>query len=47
MIKYENNKSLVDLRAITDTDFGSIVDRDDDETSVQDVLNKSRDEEKN
>lgn len=38
MIKYEDNKSLADFRTITDTDFGSIVDRKDDETSVQDVL---------
>ncbi len=34
----ENDKSLADFRIITDTDFGSIVDRPDEETSVQDVL---------
>ncbi|APY09633.1 sulfatase [Winogradskyella sp. J14-2] len=33
-----NDKSLADFRKITDTDFGSIVDKKDDETSVQDVL---------
>ncbi|MBJ6368505.1 sulfatase family protein [Snuella sedimenti] len=38
MIKYENNRPLADFRAITDADFGSIVDKKDDETSVQDVL---------
>ncbi len=38
MIKYENNKSLADFRVITDADFGSIVDHEDDETSVQDIL---------
>ncbi|MDG5490080.1 sulfatase [Psychroserpens sp. SPM9] len=38
MKKYENDKSLVDFRKITDKDFGSIIDREDDETSVQDVL---------
>ena len=38
MKKSENNKSLADFRMITDTDFGSIVDKKDSETSVQDVL---------
>jgi len=38
MIKYENNKSLSDFRTITDADFGSIVDKKDDESSVQDIL---------
>lgn len=38
MVKYEDNKSLADFRAITDTDFGSIVDKEDDETSVKDIL---------
>ncbi len=38
MVKYENDKSLEDFRMITDTDFGSIVDKKDSETSVQDVL---------
>ncbi|MEW4922698.1 sulfatase [Algibacter sp. 2305UL17-15] len=38
MATYENDKSLTEFRAITDTDFGSIIDRKDDETSVQDVL---------
>ncbi|WP_452599507.1 sulfatase/phosphatase domain-containing protein, partial [Pontimicrobium sp. MEBiC01747] len=38
MKKSENDKSLADFRMITDTDFGSIVDRKDSETSVQDVL---------
>ena len=38
MIKYEDNKSLSEFRTITDKDFGSIVDRPDDETSVQDVI---------
>lgn len=33
-----NAKTLADFRMITDTDFGSIVDKKDDETSVQDVL---------
>jgi arylsulfatase A-like enzyme len=40
MVKYEDNKSLTDFRAITDNDFGSIVDKEDDETSVQDILSK-------
>ena len=39
MIKYEDDKSLADFRAITDKDFGSIVDKEDDETSVKDILN--------
>ncbi len=38
MVKYENDKSLDDFRMITDKDFGSIVDKKDSETSVQDVL---------
>ncbi len=38
MKKSGNDKSLADFRIITDTDFGSIVDKKDDETSVQDVL---------
>jgi hypothetical protein len=38
MKKSDNDKSLADFRMITDTDFGSIVDKKDDETSVQDVL---------
>jgi len=38
MKKSGNDKSLSDFRMITDTDFGSIVDKKDDETSVQDVL---------
>ena len=38
MIKYEDNKSLAEFRKITDTDFGSIIDRKDDETSVQEVI---------
>ena len=40
MAKYENNKSLADFRAITDADFGLIVDKEDDETSVRDILNQ-------
>jgi arylsulfatase A-like enzyme len=39
MKKYENDKSIADFRKITDTDFGSIVDHPDDETSVQDIVN--------
>lgn len=42
MKKYENDKSLADFRTITDTDFGSIVDKKDDETSVQDILTKKK-----
>ena len=38
MKKSDNDKSLADFRMITDTNFGSIVDKKDDETSVQDVL---------
>lgn len=38
MTKYGNEKSLDEFRKITDTDFGSIVDKKDEETSVQDVL---------
>ena len=40
MKTYENDKSLTDFRVITDTDFGSIVDKKDDETSVQEILTK-------
>ncbi|PHQ30076.1 sulfatase family protein [Leeuwenhoekiella nanhaiensis] len=38
--KYGDDRSLAEFREITDADFGSIVDRDDEETSVQDVLTK-------
>ena len=48
MKKYEDNKSLADFRVITDTDFGSIVDRKDDETSVKDVIGgKTKKQKKN
>ena len=40
MIKLEDNKSLVDFRKITDTDFGRIVDDIKDEESVQQILTK-------
>jgi arylsulfatase A-like enzyme len=40
MIKFEDNKSLVDFRKITDTDFGRIVDNIKDEESVQQILTK-------
>ena len=36
--KYGDDRSLAEFRKITDTDFGSIVDREDEETSVQDIL---------
>jgi len=42
MIKFENNKSLVDYRKITDTDFGRIVDNIKDEESVQQILTKKK-----
>ena len=42
MIKFENNKSLVDFRKITDTDFGRIVDNIKDEESVQQILTKKK-----
>lgn len=42
MKTYENDKSLADFRVITDKDFGSIVDKKDDETSVQDVLTNKK-----
>ncbi|WP_298511165.1 sulfatase [uncultured Kordia sp.] len=42
MKKYENDKSLADFRMITDKDFGSIVDKKDDETSVQDILTNKK-----
>lgn len=38
MKEYGNDKPLEAYREITDKDFGSIVDKKDDETSVQDVL---------
>lgn len=38
--KYGNDKSLEELREITNKDFGLIVDKEDDETSVRDILNK-------
>ena len=43
MIKFEDNKSLVDFRKITDTDFGRIVDDIKDEESVQQILTKNED----
>jgi len=43
MIKFEDNKSLVDFRKITDTDFGRIVDDIKDEESVQQILTKKED----
>ena len=42
MIKFEDNKSLVDFRKITDTDFGRIVDNIKDEESVQQILTKKK-----
>ena len=42
MIKFEDNKSLVDFRKITDTDFGRIVDNINDEESVQQILTKKK-----
>jgi hypothetical protein len=42
MIKFENDKSLVDFRKITDTDFGRIVDNINDEESVQQILTKKK-----
>lgn len=39
MSKYENDKSLADFRKITDADFGLIVEKEDDETSVRNILN--------
>lgn len=42
MIKYENNKSLSDFRAITDKDFGLIVENVDGSPSVQDIITKDR-----
>jgi arylsulfatase A-like enzyme len=42
MIKFEDNKSLVDFRKITDTDFGRIVDNIKDEESVQQILTKRK-----
>ena len=38
MIKYENNKSLADFRVITDTDFGSLIDRNKKEVSVEELI---------
>ena len=40
MKKYENDKSLQDFRTITDTDFGSIINKEDEETSVQDIITR-------
>ena len=42
MIKFEDNKTLVDFRKITDTDFGRIVDNIKDEESVQQILTKKK-----
>lgn len=42
MEKYENDKSLVDFRAITDKDFGAIVEKKNGEPSVQDIITKNR-----
>ena len=42
MIKFEDNKTLVDFRKITDTDFGRIVDNINDEESVQQILTKKK-----
>jgi len=38
MNKYENDKSLVDFRKITDADFGAIVENNNGEPSVQDII---------
>ena len=43
MIKFEDNKSLVDFRKITDTDFGRIVDDIKDEEYVQQILTNKKD----
>ena len=42
MKKYENNKSLIDFRKITDTDFGAIVETKNGEPSVQDIISNNR-----
>lgn len=42
MGKYENNKSLADFRAITDNDFGAIVDKSKGEPSVKDIIGNNR-----
>jgi len=42
MIKYENDKSLMDFRKITDADFGRIVDNIKEEESVQQILTKEK-----
>ncbi|WP_397447578.1 sulfatase [Polaribacter sp. R77954] len=42
MGKYENNKSLADFRAITDTDFGAIVDKSKGEPSVKELIGNDR-----
>ena len=42
MEKYENDKSLADFRAITDKDFGAIVEKKNGEPSVQDIITKNR-----
>lgn len=38
MTKFENNKSLADFRMVTDTDFGNIVEKKDNEPSVQEII---------
>ena len=40
MVKYENNKSLLDFRKITDTNFGNIVELKKGESTVQDLITK-------
>ena len=42
MEKYENNKSLSDFRAISDKDFGAIVENKKGTPSVQDIITKNR-----
>lgn len=42
MKKYENDKSLADFRAISDKNFGTIVEKKKGEPSVQDLITKNR-----
>lgn len=42
MEKYENNKSLADFRAISDADFGYIVEKRDDAATVEEIISKKK-----
>lgn len=44
MVKYDNDKSLEDFRLVSDKDFGYIVEKTDYSNSLQEMLNKKKDQ---